>query len=821
MAAIWREEFIIEKEVIMFTHYLKIAWRNMLKYKTQTIISVLGLTIGVVFFAYGYHWYKYETTYDSFYPDSDRIYQVYGTLKSTGKLTRGGQVPYIAVNKLEQAFPEIESVAVVYPNYGSGIKHGGRDLGYPLFQFVDEQFFQMFPPEVIAGSVHENSLKSSDEMIVTESFAREHFGTPEEALGETLVSGYDNSYIIQAVVVDPPANSIFQREGYLPDTFAKLFASQADEKVQWRDFHDTGLYVKLNRHTDMQQFRDKLSTFAVDNGYNEDLLFELCPLSHVRFSVPDPLNETIIYDVKYIRLFILAGVLLLFAALFNYLNILISTTVARDREINLRRVTGASMSNIYHQLFVEISLSAVIVALLSFFFIEVTAGLFERVFGTVVISSRVNTVLLFTVCITAIFLYITAFVFLYRFVKKSAFKEEYPSKRRFATGRVTLSLQLVISAFAIMSAFVLWRQVNYMNRVDWGFDTDNLVQVKMKLRDRLPLMEEMEKLPMVESIINTSFFTIVKNTDQMESMNVSGVEWENKQINFTPLFQELMVEEDFIEKMKLKIVKGRNIQEEDYTRGWGADKVLINETASRVMEMDDPIGQKIVVPSHSYSTAGRRIDEFEIVGIVEDFHTVGLQSEIPPLIIKGQKRGHGGYYVYARTLPGMEEEAVKAINELIPRFRPDNEEEILAYTMSQLLSDLTKSEKDQLRLFATLASLCILIAIFGIYSVSRRETSRRQREIAIRKTAGANTTEITALFFREYITITLISCAVGLPLASLFMQRWLETFAYRISFGWWMFVVVIAVIAVIVSVSIISQVVRAASKNPAEVVKSE
>ncbi len=805
----------------MFTHYLKIAWRNMLKYETQTIISVLGLTIGVVFFSYGYHWYKYETTYDSFHPDSDRIYQVYGTLKSTGKLTRSGQVPYIAVNKLERAFPEIESVAVVYPNYGSGIKHGDRNLGYPLFQFVDEQFFQMFPPEVIAGSVHENSLKSSDEMIVTESFAREHFGIPEEALGETLVSGYGESYVIQAVIIDFPVNSVFKREGYLPDTHSRRFASQADEKIQWRDFHDARLYVKLNRHTDVEQFRDKLSTFAVDNVYNEDLLFELCPLSHVRFFIPDQLNETIIYDVKYIRLFILAGVLLLFAALFNYLNILISTTVARLREINLRRVTGASMANTYHQQFVEISLFAVIVALLSFFFIEVTSGLFECVFGTVVISTRVNTVLLFTVCITTILLYIMAFVFLYRFVKKSAFKEEYPSKRRFAIGRITLSLQLIISTFAIMSAFVLWRQVNYMNRVDWGFETDNLVQVTMKVRDRLPLMEEMEKLPMVESVINTTLFTMVQNTDQMETMSVSGVEWENKVVDFNPLFQELGVEEDFIEKMKLKIINGRNIKEEDFTTAWQADKVLINETAQRVMEMDDPIGQKIIIPAHWYSAEGRGKEEFEIVGVVKDFHTVGLQSEIPPLIIKGYKRGHGGYFVYARTLPGMEEEAVKAINELIPRFRPDNEEEILAYTMSQLLSDLTKSEKDQLRLFATLASLCILIAIFGIYSVSRRETGRRQREIAIRKTAGANTTEITALFFREYITITLISCAVGLPLAWLFMQRWLETFAYRISIEWWMFVVVIIVIAVIVSVSIISQVVRAASKNPAEVVKSE
>lgn len=805
----------------MFTHSLKIAWRNMLKYKTQTIISVLGLTIGVVFFAYGYHWYKYETTYDSFYPDSDRIYQVYGTLRSTGKQTMGGQIPYIASRELEQAFPEIESVAILYPNYGSAFLHGDRDIGFPKFEFVDERFFHMFPPEVVAGVVHENSLKNNDELIITESFAREHFGTSEEALGETLVSGYGESYVIQAVIADPPANSIFQNQGYLPDTHARPFYDEADEKTQWRDFYSARLYIKLNQHTDVERFDDKLFAFALDNGYNDDLLLELCPLSLVRFSIPISFEQIIIYDIKYIYLFILAGVLLLFAALFNYLNILISTIVARGREINLRRVTGASVVNIYWQLFVEISLFIVIVALLSFFFIEVTAGLFERVFGTVVISTRVNTVLLFTVCITTILLYIMAFVFLYRFVKKSAFKEEYPSKRRFAIGRVTLSLQLIISTFAIMSAFVLWRQVNYMNRVDWGFETDNLVQVTMKVRDRDPLVEEIGKLPMVEATINTDFFTMVKSDDKLGITGISGVEWVSKPFDFNPLFQSFEVEVDFVERMELKIIEGRNIQYDDFTHRWVSNKVLINETAKRVMQMDDPIGQKLVIPDNSYSSDGRGKSEYEIVGIVEDFHTVGLQSEIPPLIIKGQKRENGGYYVYARTLPGMEEEVVKAINELIPRFRPDNKDETLVHTMSQLLRDLIKSEKDQLRLFATLASLCILIAIFGIYSVSRRETGRRQREIAIRKTVGANTNKITALFFREYIGITLISCAVGFPLASLFMQQWLEIFAYRIGIEWWMFVVVIAVIVAIVSATIVSQVVRAASKNPTEVVKSE
>lgn len=810
----------------MIIHYLKVAWRNLHKYKIQTIISVLGLTIGVVFFAYGYHWYQYETSYDSFYHDSDRIYRVTGKLISTGKQIDYGQVPYIAAGKLEQSFPEIESKVILYPTYGSSFKHGDRKLdGYPRFEFVDENFFRMFPPQVITGNVHENSLLNSDEMIITESYAKKHFGSPEKALGETLISGYNDSYVIRAVIADPPVNSIFQREGYLPDTHGRSFYAQTDEKTQWKDLHNTQLYVKLNPHTNLKNFRDKLSTFAVDNRYNDDLLLELIPLSLVRFSVHD-YGRVILYDLKYIRMFIFAGILLLFAAFFNYLNILLSNTIARLREINLRRVTGASVANIYRQLLIEISLFVVIVALISFCCIEITTGFFERIFGTVVSSSALSIVLLSAICLTAILLYITTFIFLYRFIKKSALKEEAPGKRRFVTGRITLSLQLVISAFAIMSAFVLWRQVFFMNHVDWGFDTKNLLQVRMEVDEREAFMEEIGKLPMVEKTIITSTFSVFPSSDEMGPTSLTGVEWDNKPIDFSPLFQMFEVDDNFVEGLQLQILKGRNIGSEDFIRTeqglrlLQTDKVLINETAQRVMEMDNPIGQKIVIPTNWVSTEGRGREEYEIVGVVKDFHSMGLQSEISPLIIKGIKQ-HGGFMNYVRVRPGTEEDAIKAINALIPKFGPDDETKNLVQTMGQLLSGLGENEKRLLNLFTTLASLCILISIFGIYSVSQRETQRRQKEIAIRKTAGAYTKEIMAMFFREYIMITLIACVVALPLAWIFMEHWLENFAYRITISWWMFLLVIIVIMIIVSVTIISQVIRAAGRNPAEVVKSE
>ena len=806
----------------MIRHYLKIAWRNLLKYKTQSVVSLLGLTIGILFFTYGYHWYQYENSYDSFYPDSDRIYQVIGKIKSTGKQTRQGNIPYIAVNKMEQAFPEIESVAVVYPNYGSSFKHKGEKLvGYPSFQAVDEHFLRMFPSKVIVGEVNQNSLKRNDEMVITESFAIKHFGSAEKAVGETLVSGYGDSYVIKAVIADPPSNSIFQREGYLADIKGRSFLERVDEKTQWKDFHNTRLYIKLQSKADVDKFREKLSTFAIDNGYHEELLFELAPLSNVRFTVHDSSGKKITYDIKYIRIFIFTGILLLLAAIFNYLNILLSNTFGRRREINLRRVTGASTPHIYGQLLVEILLFISFVALLSFCCIELFTGLFERLFVTTVRTSLLNQTMMVVIALLAVVLSITTFAFLYRFIKKSAFRKETPSKRRLLTSKITLLLQLIISAFAIMCALVLWGQVSFMNQVDWGFNKENLLQVKLNLGDRKSFMHELEQLPMVEEIIYTNFFTVAPNSDQLGPTSLDGVEWDNKPTNLHPLFQTFGVEEDFVDKMELQLLKGRVFKEEDFVRGQKANKIMINAAAQNIMEMENPIGQKITIPANWYTDKGRGKEELEIIGVVKDFHTVGLQSEIPPLIIKGLKQGKEGYYNYVRVAEGMEEEATKAINELILKFEPDDEGEQLVTSMNELLIDLSNNERSLLRLFTTLSILCIFIATFGIYSVSQRETQRRRKEIAIRKTAGAKTRDIMAMFFREYLIITLVACAVALPLAWLIMHGWLQNFAYRISMDWWMFAVVIITVAIIALITILSQVITAAKQNPAEVVKSE
>jgi len=141
-------------------------------------------------------------------------------------------------------------------------------------------------------------------------------------LGKVLVSGYDKPYVVKAVITDPPANSIFKRVGYLPDSDARFFYSKADDVVKWRDFNDTGAFFLLKKGTDTKKFSEKLRTFAIDNNYNDDLLFGMVPLTSVRQTISNPFDK-VAFDIKYIRTFILSALLLIFAAFFNYLNILI------------------------------------------------------------------------------------------------------------------------------------------------------------------------------------------------------------------------------------------------------------------------------------------------------------------------------------------------------------------------------------------------------------------------------------------------------------------------------------------------------------------
>ena len=807
----------------MLLHYLKIAWRNLLKYKTQTIISVLGLTIGVVFFAYGYHWYKYETSYDGFYPNSGRIYRVYGIEKNT--MNQNAKIPYLAVAKIKNGFPEVEKIAVLYDQFSISFTYENERLEIRDIENVDENFFKMFPPIVICGSLDDDLFleKEIADMVVTEDFARKFFNTPEEALAKMFISTYKNSYVIKAVIKNPPVNSNFQAQCYIADINVRAISSESEEKIQWTSFYQTQLYVQLHKNANRKAFEEKLRSYAVDNDLNTNLLFAISPLRTVKYDIQQAGNvfeQHNSLNLTYIRTFLFVGVLLILSVFFNYLNILINSIVQRTREMNLRKVSGAHTRNLFVQLFVEIGLLILFVILLSLSVAELTASSFEKVFQTVILKHQLFGILFETIAIVGVSLCSIVFVSLYRFLQKTSFRKNITRvqmQRTLSAGKISMAVQLLVGAFFMMSALAFWRQVRFMQTSDWGIQTKNTIQVGvMGGPNKKVILEEIKQLATVEEICPTGLFTVSNEAGPFSQNNVN---WEGRQPDYRPFFQTVDVGLNFASFFGLEIIQGRDFTEAD----WKTDvaKTLINEEAARVMQLTDPIGQKIEIDLDYYTPEGPGRGTMEIIGVFRDFHGIGLKQPIMPMILKSVSSWRETIY-YVRSTPGTETETLQSIRSILEEYIEESQvSKIPLITMTDLLNKLSQPEQDLLKLFLTVSLLCILIAVFGIYSVSQRETQRRRKEIAIRKTAGAKTREIMAMFIREYLIITLAACAAALPLAGLFMHRWLQGFAYRISISWWMFAVVSLVVAVIVLLTIFSQVNRASNQNPAEVVKSE
>lgn len=528
------------------------------------------------------------------------------------------------------------------------------------------------------------------------------------------------------------------------------------------------------------------------------------------------------FNLTYIRAFLLAGILLLFSAFFNYLNILINGVVQRTREMNLRKVTGANTRNLFRQLFVEIGLVMLTVALLSFCATELTVTTFERWFHTVILRQTFNKMVLVTVVLVTVLLYLILFVSFRRFLQQTSFRKNvnrFQLHRTLSAGKISLVLQLIVGAFFITSAYVFWQQVSFMQTADWGIKTDNIIQAGITGFSKTAILDEIKQLSTVEEICPTGLFTI---SNEAGPFSQSNVNWEGRPGDYKPFFQVVDISYNFVSFFGLEVVEGRDLIEADFSSD--VAKALVNEEVLRVMQLENPVGEKIEIDADYYTPEGPGRSALEVVGVIKDFHGIGLKKAIMPMILKSVSPWRESIH-YVRVVPGTEAETLHLIDAILEKHSGENTPGAtgnkLLITMNELLNDLSKSEQELLRLFTIVAVLCILIAVFGIYSVSQRETQRRRKEIAIRKTAGAKTKEIMTLFFREYLGITLAACAVALPLAGLFMHRWLQNFAYRISITGWMFALVIIVVAFIVLLTIVSQVIRAASQNPAEVVKSE
>lgn len=333
------------------------------------------------------------------------------------------------------------------------------------------------------------------------------------------------------------------------------------------------------------------------------------------------------------------------------------------------------------------------------------------------------------------------------------------------------------------------------------------IRLRRRIRENRIHVDARVKCPAAGQKFHDTNFKPQHHVDPMAIF--TNVEWEGKPLDTKVDFHLYGTDHRFGETFDLKMLMGRW-----WTEG-NELSVVLNESAVRAMGLQDPVGSIIRMPWWSDFSV---IKEYEIVGVVNDFHALSFRESIHPMLFIPS----GGLVnnLYIRVIPGEEGNIAHHITELLPKIDPTLADTRIT-PIGTLYDQLNQSEIVGLKIFSFLAFACLLISLFGIYAVATASTKRRRKEIAIRKVVGSKASEIIFLFFKEYMRLIVIAGIIAFPISYLVMNYWLQGYAYRIQIQIWWLVGIFITITSMVLGTIREQVCKAANENPSEVIKSQ
>ena len=787
----------------MIIHYFKIAFRNMWKYKMQSLSGIFGLAFGLACFVPAVYWMRYETSYDSFYPDAEHIYRVYAVEKQSGKVNEG--VSRIFEKKLQEKFPAVEASTVYLIEQENcsveGIPHVQLRTLY-----TDSTFFGIFPQEFVSGDSRQ-PLQVLNNIILTETVAVRLFGNAEKAIGQQVQTKMKSSlppYTVTAVVKDPPANTNMQFDVIIYHDMIKYF-SELPEEAQWTMFF-MNLYVKLHPETDVDKLAEQMHDFTSRLGVNTNIELRMLPISDVRHQ----LNTDVPFTLNFIGLFVASGILLLFSALFNFLNLHLDLFRQRIRELRLRSVHGASEGQIVRQMMFELLCSILLALFLACSFVEIIRPAFAGLLNITMELSQL--IQIFVVCgigLMALILFI-GFILFWKLSRLSTSPQlEIRITGKPVLRRMAVTMQLSVSMVFIVAALVVMMQMHFVNQKDLGFDSRGVIQLSGFLdysgKIQGALERELATIPQIESITQADFEP--RHKSDIYTM-ITDVEWPGKSSLETPAFNVIYTDSRFVETFKLKMVTG------EWWHQGETQEIVLNEEAVREMGLSEPEGSIIRIPSIDDASV---MVEYKVVGVVNDFHTLSLRNRIQPVIFLPSSQASN--ILYIRVVPGQDQEVMQKIAAILPGIDATLADARLT-PVDELYNHLNWSEQVGLKMFSVLATVCMLISLFGIYAVAAAATSRRRKEIAIRKVVGAEAGNIIRMFLREYTLQVIAAGVVALPLAYLVMSGWLQGYAYRMNIPWWLLGGVIVGVIILILLTVFMQVLKAADSNPSEVIKA-
>jgi putative ABC transport system permease protein len=807
----------------MIRNFLKVAWRNLVKNRTFSIINITGLAAGLACFILIALYVVDELSYDRYNEKADRIYRVNSDLRF------GGTDLKLAVSSdpmgatLKKDYPQVEEYVRFYaPGNNKQVKKGEQIIYENSTVYADSTLFRVFTLPALHGDTR-TALNEPNTVVITEKMAKKYFETTN-AVGK-VIEADRTPYKVTAVIRDMPLTSHFT---------ADFIFSMDNVDYGWGNYlsHNHQTYILLKKGTDPKAFEKnfkqviekyviaqakqfmQISSMDEFEKAGNKLEYSLMPLTDIHLHSDRVAEMGVNGNMQYVYVFGAVALIVLLIACVNFMNLSTARSANRAREVGIRKVLGTGRGSLIQQFLLEsvvttflASLIAVGAAILLLPYFNSLANKTLTIGG--LLDARILPFLILLPVIIGMLAGSYPALYLSSFRPIAVLKGKLGAgTKKSAVRNVLVVFQFATCIFLIIGTIVVYNQLRFIQSKKLGFNKEQVLMIDdvNRLRENAKAFKNeilqisgvqsgtlSPYLP-VDSWRNDNTLSKTPVLDSKSGMNMQT--WE--------------VDEDYAKTLGMEIIKGRFFSKEFPTDSFA---VVINESTAAWVGGDDVIGKKIY---STFNSPNSETVALTIIGVVKNFHFESLKQTIGPLIFQlGRANAIASFKVSTSNIQQLVKEVEKKWTAMAPgrpfRYR----------FMDESFNNMYSAEQRVGKIAFTFALLAILIACLGLFGLATFIAEQRTKEIGIRKVLGASVQGLVRLLSVDFLKLVAISFLFAAPAAWYFMNKWLQDFAYRIDITWWVFVVagMLAIIIALLTVSF--QAVKAALANPVKSLRTE
>jgi len=799
----------------MLKNYFKLTIRHLLKYRTYSFINIAGLAVGMTCCILILLYVRDELRYDRFHERAERIFRLTLSTNKDGQPTNAntsfGQGPALAAE-----FPEVEAVAR-FRKMGWGEKrvfaHNDNRFYEERFFYADKNVFEVFSFPFIRGNP-KTALAEPFSIVITEAMSQKYFGH-DNPLGETISldpynDGVFTDFKITGVLKNVPHYS------HLKFDFLASFESQKDimEGRRGWGLESAFTYVLFKPGAHVESVQAKLPAFLEKHvGKDHWYSLRLQPLTEIRLHSKLRAELEPNGDIAYVYIFSAIAAFILLIACINFMNLATAQSAQRTKEVGMRKVVGAVRAELIKQFLIESICLSLFALAIAFILIEASLPVLNSIVGKQIEIDYINNLpfvamMLGLALVTGVVAgsYPAFFLSASRPIDSLTGKTSGGRKAAVLLRKGLVIFQFAISVILVVCTTVVYYQMQYVRNKNLGFDRD--VIVVAPLNDQIRNSYRSAK----HALLQHSNLLAMTATEQVPAKagNGAGYTVEGLEPDGQTRF---FVDHDFLKTYGISIAAGRDFDEQFPTDATGA--FLVNEAFVRMAQWKsatEALGRSITMSHGGQDYPGK------IVGVVKDFNIYSFRETVWPLVINIMPMDKLNFISFRISRQEVTE-TLEHLGSVWSKFAPSYPLDY--YFLDDDFARLHQADQQLGRVFQAFALLAIGIACLGLFGLAAFTAERRTKEIGVRKVLGATVTNVVTLLSKDFVKLVLLANLIAWPLAWFAMNKWLQSFAFRVEIQWWVFALAGGLALFIALLTVSTHAIKAALANPVDALRYE